>query len=173
MFTFVFFTCNDAPALARSLAPLVHDAVEGHVLEVVIVDDQSTDSTRDVAEGSGCRLLDAGAGAARQLAETARGEWIVALEPGARLLPGWCDAAIEHALRPDASAARFRRKPAGNWLSRLFRIGELRQRPLAGGVLISRAQALANLPPDARSIDALARTLPLRKLVAQIDAPAN
>ncbi len=57
MISLLFFTQDDAPALARSLLPLVHEAVEGNVSEVIVSDGGSGHETADVADAAGCAAL--------------------------------------------------------------------------------------------------------------------
>jgi hypothetical protein len=98
-----------------------------------------------------------------------RGDWIVVLEPGARLVDGWSGSVMEHLMTPDAAAARFSRKVEGNWFSRLFSPSVLKARPLLLGLLVSRSQALANLGANSRAGEDLIRGLNLRPLDAIID----
>lgn len=91
-----------------------------------------------MADHAGCLWLehaDLAAGIRR-----ARGDWLLLLEPGARLVPGWPEPVMRHAV--DAvGPARFTRSRAGapRFLSRLFSA----RRPLADGLLISKRQAVA------------------------------
>jgi Glycosyl transferase family 2 len=81
---------DEQARLADCLAPLVRDP---DVLEVIVVDDESTDATADVARGCGARLvsgrpLPSGwtekAWALEQGLNTAAGEWIVFIDADAR-----------------------------------------------------------------------------------------
>ncbi len=87
MLTVVIETRNDEDALASTLGSLVSAAVEGVVREVLVHDRGSTDRTAAVIDHTGCTLVREGA-LASSLAR-ARGDWILVLEPGARLLDGW------------------------------------------------------------------------------------
>jgi len=174
MVTILFFTQNDAAALARSLAPLVHDAIEGHLAEVLIADDGSADSTADIADASGCNLEQLADRPLNEILAGARADWFVVLQPGARLRDGWHGAVMDHLMHPDAAAARFKPYRNGNWFSRLFRPSGVRRGPLARGLVISKRQALANLPASARSGEDMIRGLALRTLDAEIEmAPAS
>ncbi|MBX3529141.1 MAG: glycosyl transferase family 2 [Rhizobiaceae bacterium] len=138
MLTVLIETLNDEERLARTLASLVGGAVEGVVREVVVCDRGSIDQTGLVADHAGCLWLehaDLAAGIRR-----ARGDWLLLLEPGARLVPGWPEPVLRHASEV-AAPARFTRSRAGapRFLSRLF----LPRRPLADGLLISKRQAVA------------------------------
>lgn len=162
MLSVVIETRNHEDALARTLASLVSGAVEGVVREVIVCDDSSSDHTHTVAEHAGCHYLpgahlDAGI---RQ----ARSEWLLLLEPGARLLDGWMEAVLAHA--GDASGpARFRRARQSSepFLSRIFS----GRRPLAEGLVITRRQALSLSRADI-SAQALARSVSARRLGAEI-----
>ncbi|GAB4358932.1 MAG: glycosyltransferase [Oricola sp.] len=169
MVTVLFFTQNDAPALARSLVPLVHDAVEGHIAEVIVVDAGSTDSTADIADASGCTLVQAADRPLKETLAAARAAWFVVLQPGARLREGWHGAVMDHVMRPAAAAGRFRSHRRGNWFTRVFRPETGRRGPLARGLVISRRQALANLPAGARSGEDIVRGLALTVIDAEIE----
>lgn len=170
MVTILFFTQNDAPALARSLAPLVHDAIEGHIAEVLIADSGSTDSTADIADASGCNLEQLSEKSLKDILEGARADWLLVLQPGARLREGWHGAVMDHIMHPASAAARFRPyRKGGNWFSRLFRPSATRGGPLARGLVISKRQALANLSRNAKSGEDLIRGLALKVLDAEIE----
>lgn len=166
MLTVLIETRNDADALARTLACLVAAAVEGVVREVMVVDHGSSDHTVAVADHAGCSLLHGG-----ELAvgvRRARGEWILLLEPGARLADGWTEDVVVHVARL-AQPARFSRASgAGSRFLARF-LGA--RRPLADGFLLSKPQALARLRAG-EGAEALVRGLPSRRLAALI-APAE
>src|SRR5690348_10019449 len=119
MLTVLIETLNDEEGLARTLASLVGGAVEGVVREVIVCDLGSTDQTHYVAEHAGCRYIpDGGISAGiRQ----ARGDWLLLLEPGARLAEGWADSAIAHAAE-STTPARFSRarNSRAPFLARVF-----------------------------------------------------
>jgi len=168
MITFLFFTHNQAHALARSLAPLVHDAIEGHIAEVIVVDTGSTDSTPAIAEGAGCTSVAAGT-PLRGVVQNARADWLIVLEPGARLDDGWHGAVMEHILHPGSAAARFKPQRKGNWFERWFSPATAKRGPLARGLVISKRQALANLSESAAGAEDLVRGLALTQLDAEIE----
>ncbi|WP_420959731.1 glycosyltransferase [Brucella sp. IR073] len=162
MVSVIIETKNDEEALARTLAGLVGGAVEGLVRDVLIVDHGSSDHTSDVADAAGCVFLSNGsfADAVRQ----ARGDWLLLLEPGARLLEGWAEAVRDH-IEVLPGPARFTRSAIHRprFLARIFS----RNDPLKDGLLISRQQAAALLKPGYGARD-LARGLSMRKLKAEI-----
>jgi hypothetical protein len=164
MLTVVIETRNHEEALARSLAALVPAAVEGFVREVIVCDHGSTDHTQYVAEHAGCHFLAHGGVAAgiRQ----AKGEWLLLLEPGARLGDGWTEEVAVHAAH-QTIAARFSRARAdrARFLARIFSA----RRPLAEGLVITKRQALA-LSGKGRNAEGIARGLAAKRLPAEIFA---
>lgn len=168
MVTILFFTHNQAHALARSLAPLVHDAIEGHVAEVIVVDVGSDDATAAITDAAGCNTVAAGT-PLRDIVANARAEWLIVLEPGARLAEGWHGAVMDHVMQAGSAAARFRPLRRGNWFKRLFRPVTAKRGPLANGLVISKAQALANLSASAAKGEDLVRGLALKSLEAEIE----
>ena len=167
MLTVLIETLDDEEGLARTLASLIGGAVEGVVRDVIVCDTGSTDQTHRVADHAGCHFVSGGITAGiRQ----AKGEWLLLLEPGARLAEGWIDEVVAHTARQTMPArfsrARGYRTP---FLSRLFS----GTRALAEGLVISKRQATA-LSKNARSAEAIARGLATKRLNADIwVAPAK
>lgn len=167
MLTVLIETHNDEEGLARTLATLIGGAVEGVVREVIVCDTGSTDQTHRVAEHAGCQYATDGVAAAIR---HAKGDWLLLLEPGARLVDGWIDEVVAHTAR-QTMAARFSRTRAGRapFLARIFS----GNRALADGLLISKRQA-TSLSKRAGSAEALARGLATKRLDAEIwAAPAT
>jgi glycosyltransferase involved in cell wall biosynthesis len=162
MLSVVIETKNDEDALARTLSSLVTAAVDGAVREVIVCDLGSTDRTHHVADHAGCTYLSNG-GVAAGIAR-AKSEWLLVLEPGARLADGWADHVAEHMAR-QTMAARFSRAKSdrGRFLARVFSS----RRALADGLVITRRQA-TSLARNAQDADALARGLATKRLAAQI-----
>lgn len=162
MISVLIETRNDEDALARTLGSLVAAAVEGVVREVIVVDRGSTDHTAVVADHAGCNLIAHGdlAGGLKR----ARGEWILLLEPGARLSDGWIEDVVHHTARL-TNPARFSRSRSmgARFLSRFLAA----RRPLADGFLISKPQALSRLKPG-EGVETLVRGLPSKRLDARI-----
>ncbi|WP_184872240.1 glycosyltransferase [Mesorhizobium sangaii] len=160
MLSVLIETRNDEEGLARTLASLIGGAVEGVVRDVIVCDTGSTDQTHRVAEHAGCHYVIGGiAVGIRQ----AKGDWLLLLEPGARLVDGWIDAVVAHTSR-QTMAARFSRARGSRtpFLARVFS-----GRALAEGLLISKHQAAA-ASKRAGSAEAIARGLATKRLDAEI-----
>ena len=162
MLSVVIETSKDEDALARTLASLVGGAVEGVVREVIVCDPGACDQTHRVAEQAGCRYL-ANAPVAAGIRQ-ARSEWLMLLEPGARLLDGWMDAVLAHA-EAATGAARFTRSRQSRqpFLARVFSA----RRPLGDGLVITRRQALSLARGDS-SASSIAGAVSARRLGAEI-----
>ena len=161
MLTVLIETKNSEEGLARTLAALVPNAIEGFVRDVVVCDHGSTDNTHRVADHAGCHFVTTGfAAAIRQ----AKSDWILILEPGARLSDGWVEPVLVHVERQKI-AARFRRARSvrAPFLSRIF----ARKRALAEGLVISKGQA-ASLSSKARSAEEMAKKIATKRLSAEI-----
>jgi glycosyltransferase involved in cell wall biosynthesis len=167
MLTVLIETRNHEEALARSLGALVPAAVEGFVREVIVCDRGSTDHTQYVAEHAGCHFL-ANGGIAAGIRQ-AKGEWLLLLEPGARLADGWTEEVAVHAAH-QTSSARFSRVRSDRapFLMRIFSA----RRPLAQGLLITKRQALA-LASAGRDAEGIARGLAAKRLPAEIFVAAR
>jgi len=75
---------NGAEFIIRSLPPLLAMEQRGEILEVIVIDDGSTDDGKQLAESMGAKVLSSGGrmgpgGARNQAAEIARGDilWFV------------------------------------------------------------------------------------------------
>jgi glycosyltransferase involved in cell wall biosynthesis len=160
MLSVLIETLNDEEGLARTLASLVGGAVEGVVREVIVCDTGSTDQTHRVAEHAGCQYV---AGGTALGIGQAKGDWLLLLEPGARLVDGWTDEVVAHTARQTMAARFSPARGSRTFLSRVFS----GNRALAVGMLINRRQASA-LSKSAGSGEAIARGLATRKLDAEI-----
>ena len=161
MLTVVIETHNDEEGLARTLGSLVAGSVEGVVREVMVHDRGSTDHTMLVADHAGCALIGEGDLPARL--RHARGDWLLVLEPGARLMEGWTEAVLLH-MSSMTMPARFTRSRIGRppFLARFFST----RRPIADGLLISKRQALGLLK-GASDLAPIAR-VSTKRIVAEI-----
>lgn len=162
MLSVLIETRNDEEALALTLASLIGGVVEGVVRDVLVCDRNSTDQTGKVAEHAGCTFLATGGIGAGIL--QARADWLLLLEPGARLVDGWTESVLAHAQRY-RQPAQFSRSKVGRapFLSRLF----FDNRAIAKGLLITKGQALS-LSRHAGDAEALARGLATRRLDGEI-----
>lgn len=162
MLTVLIETFNDEEGLALTLASLVGGAIEGVVREVIVCDRSSADGTQMVADHAGCVWLASGGVAAGM--DRAKGEWLLFLEPGARLAEGWTDEVVAHAAK-SAMPARFSRARGSRapFLSLAF----WRPRALARGLVITKAQA-AKSRSSAGGAEMVARGLAARTLKAEI-----
>lgn len=161
MLSVLIETRNDEEGLARTLASLVGGAVEGVVRDVIVCDTGSTDQTHRVAEHAGCAYVTGGISAG---IGQAKGDWLLLLEPGARLADGWTDEVVAH-MAKQTMPGRFARARADRlpFLARVFSSS----RALAEGLLITKRQA-TSLARSARDAEALARGLATRGLSAEI-----
>ena len=135
----VIIECQDhEPELAQTLATLVAGAVEGLVCDVVVLDHGSRDGTSRVADAAGCRFYSQWD--IKDILRSARGDWLLLVEPGARPQAGWIDEIAEYVSLNKAparfTASRGYRRPL------LQRIRKGTQ-PLELGLLLSKAQAIA------------------------------
>ena len=91
----VVLECQDQePELAQTLSVLVAGAVEGLVSDVVVLDHDSRDGTSRVADAAGCRFHSQWD--IKDIVHSARGEWLLFVEPGARPQTGWIDEIAEY-----------------------------------------------------------------------------
>lgn len=168
----VFIDCGpDDHKLASTLGSLVPGAVEGIVREVVLVDRGMGAEARKVADHTGCRVIPAGA--LRDSIRAAKGEWLLFVEPGARLAQGWIAAVVEHVERVEEGragmpSARFRRA-AIDRPRFLQRLREVRT-ALAEGFLVRKDQAigLAGQGASVPSLEKMARGVAATRLDAEI-----
>ena len=165
MLTVLIETRNSEESLALTLASLVGGAIEGVVRKVIVCDHGSTDGTRQIADHAGCDFSVTG-GVAAGIGQ-ARGDWLLLLEPGARLIEGWIDDVVAHSAT-FTTPARFSRARGSRapFLSRVLS----RPSALADGLLITRRQAIA-LSRD--SAEAIARGLAAKRLKAEIWAASR
>ena len=158
----VLLECRDNEAeLAHTLAALVPGAVEGLVSDVIVLDNGSRDGSARVADAAGCRFV--GEWDLADILRTARGEWLMLLEAGARPQPGWVEDVLEYAALAKAPAkfspSRSFRKP---FFKRWTRIDALEL-----GLVMPKRQAAALAKPG-MSLSALANTLSARKLRSEL-----
>ncbi|WP_411033203.1 glycosyl transferase [Shinella sp. BYT-45] len=159
----IIMECRDNEAeLAQTLSALVAGAVEGVVRDVIVLDHGSRDGSSKVADAAGCRFLTNWD--IKDVVRSARGDWLLLLEPGARPVTGWVDAVVDH-VAVNTGPARFlgsrsHRRP---FFKRLGR----RVPPLEQGYLVSKRQASATVRTGMALAD-VARGVKVRRLVAEI-----
>ncbi len=135
----VVLECQDQePELAQTLSALVAGAVEGLVSDVVVLDHGSRDGTSRVADAAGCRFHSQWD--IKDIIRSARGEWLLFVEPGARPQAGWIDEVSEY-VALNKVPARF---TASRGYRRPFfqRVGRVRP-PLELGLLIPKKLAIS------------------------------
>ncbi|MFT4075413.1 MAG: glycosyltransferase [Asticcacaulis sp.] len=92
-------TLNAEDHLARTLSALVPGVVEGVIKEVVIVDGGSDDATLEIADSTGCRIVNTDHERGLQLwqgCREARGDWLLILHSDSQLGEGWMDQVQAH-----------------------------------------------------------------------------
>jgi glycosyltransferase involved in cell wall biosynthesis len=93
MISAILATLNDQRRLGETLAVLVPAFVDGLVRQVIVADAGSADATLEIADDAGATIVQgdvhAGIAAAKQ-------PWLLLLDPGARLAPGWDDVLRAH-----------------------------------------------------------------------------
>ncbi len=112
MITVVIYTHDSALILVPTLSALVAGSAEGLVREVLLADAGSTDGTEAIADAAGCGFLqppgDLGE-RLRAVAATARGTWLLFLDPASVLEEGWTREAgkfLENSDRSGQAAQR-------------------------------------------------------------------
>lgn len=161
----IIMECQDHESeAAHTLAALVVGAVEGLVSDVIILDKGSGDGIQALADAAGARFH--AHWDIRDVVSSARGDWILLLEPGARLQPGWVEDLMEY--------LSLGRDPACFTPSKTFR-KPLRHRfgrrpPLENGLLLTKHEALARAR-SGMSLGEFAKGVKKKKLRAEI-APA-
>ncbi|MCU0831627.1 MAG: hypothetical protein MUC58_08970 [Rhizobiaceae bacterium] len=140
MITAFVDAADDERAWARTLNGLVAATVEGLIREVVLIAGADDDISRRIADQSGAAIAvrdQFGAALKR-----ARADWLLVLEGGVLLEPGWQEHVETH-VQGAKQAACFTRSPHA---PRPFLHHYLKaERPLALGLLIPKAQALLAL----------------------------
>ncbi|THK36889.1 glycosyl transferase [Ensifer sp. MPMI2T] len=162
MLTIIMETHDNEAELAQTLSVLVAGAIEGLVSDVIILDHGSKDGSLRVADAAGCRFcVDWDLG---DIVRSARGEWLMLLEPGARPTGRWVDELLEY-VSLNRSPARFspsrmHRRPL---LSRLSR----RVHPLETGFLMQKRDAIAVARANMRLSD-MVNVRAVRKLATEL-----
>jgi hypothetical protein len=158
----VLLECRDNESeLAHTLAVLVAGAVDGLVSDVIVLDHGSHDGSAQVADAAGCRFVDKWE--LNEVLRTARGEWIMLLEPGARPQPGWIEDVLEHA---SLSKAPARFTPSSRYRRPFFKRWK-RSGALEHGFLMPKREAAALAKPG-MDLSALTKARSVRKLRSEV-----
>jgi hypothetical protein len=148
----VLMECRDQESeLAQTLTMLVAGAVEGLISDVVVLDHGSTDASSRVADAAGCAFYSQWS--LGEVLHGARGDWLLLLETGARLQPGWIEEVSEYIALNQQPACfplvPYHRRP---FLQRMLR----RPAPLEHGLLLPKRKAQAMVQPG-MDLDGLSR----------------
>ncbi|MBB3648433.1 hypothetical protein FHX14_004660 [Rhizobium sp. BK619] len=159
----VVLECQDQEAeLAQTLSVLVAGAVEGLVSDVVVLDHGSRDGSSRVADAAGCRFYSQWD--IKDIVRSARGEWLLFVEPGARPQAGWIDEIAEYMalnkLPARFTASRGYRRPFFQRLGRAVP-------PLELGLLMPKSEALAAATSGMRLAE-FVKSRKLRKLSSEL-----
>ena len=152
-----------AERLAGSLASLVPAVIDGLVSDAIIRDASQNDAIRDVADAAGARLI---AGPPAEAIAAARGSWLLLLEPGARLEPGWVDPARRFIESGVGNIAHLSLAGRRGFFAGLF----ARPSALRRGFLIARPAAVA-IAGSVQSLKALARGRAGKRIKAALVPP--
>jgi hypothetical protein len=159
----VLLECRDnEPELAYTLAVLVSGAVDGLVSDVIVLDHGSRDGSSRVADAAGCRFVDRWS--LDDILRTARGEWILLLEPGARPQSGWIEEVLEHASLSRTPACF---SPSRRYRRPFFKRLTTRTGALEHGFLMPKREAAALAGPG-MGLSGLANARSVRKLRAEL-----
>ena len=155
-----------AERLARTLSAMVPAVVSGVLQDAFVVNRDESANVDRIADAAGTESL-AASELNRAFVE-ARADWLLCMEPGARLSGDWVDVVSDILAEMGGRATtpmRFREKPAGFSIRQLFS----RPRALRYGLIIHKTQARA---ARADSLEALARGRATRPIAARI-VPAD
>ncbi|MDO9415678.1 glycosyltransferase [Pararhizobium sp.] len=162
MLTIILENRNNEAELAQTLSVLVAGAIDGLVSDVIILDHGSRDGSSLVADAAGCRFHTSWD--LREIILSARGTWLLLVEPGARPGNGWIEEVSEY-VALNTAPARF--SPSRTYRRPFFRRLGRRPAPLEQGFLLSKRQATALVRPG-MDLPALATGLAVRKLATEL-----
>jgi len=162
MLTVIMECKNQEAALAQTLSVLVTGAVQGLISDVILLDGGSTDGTAKVADLAGCRFHQEWE--LSDIIRSARGEWILFLQTGARPQSGWVDEILEFASIAQMPA-RF--SPSPVWRRPFLERLRAKSKPLERGFLISKRQAMALARPS-MTVDQISNGLAVKTLRTEL-----
>lgn len=138
MLTIITETRDNEAELAQTLSALVAGAVEGLVSDVIILDHASQDGSSRVADAAGARFCTSWD--MTDIVRSARGNWLLLLEAGARPAGRWIDDVAEY-MSLNKMPARF--SPSRQYRRPFLQRIVTRPAPLEQGLLLSKQQAAA------------------------------
>ena len=181
MLSVIIATHESERALVQTLAALVPGATAGLLGEVIVADAGSRDTTAEVADIAGCRLIVSSEPLGTRLkmaAQSTRTPWLMFLRAGCVPEAGWItatdrfmqttdaldDAARAAVFRPPAAADLLR--PGLSEVMALIRVAFGGGAKPEQGLLIARRfyDTLGGHPPEADAETALLRRLGRRRL---------
>lgn len=124
--SFVVPVRNDAARLGVCLASIVSNTTPGMDVEIVVVDNGSTDSSRDVARRLGAVVVEIGEGRVSSLrnrgAAIARGDILAFIDADNEIVDGWLSAARDNLETPGVAAtgALYTAPLDGTWVQRAY-----------------------------------------------------
>lgn len=136
MLTIITETRDNEAELAQTLSALVAGAVEGLVSDVIILDHGSQDGSSRVADAAGARFCTSWD--MTDIVRSARGDWLLLLEAGARPAGRWIDDVAEY-MSLNRMPARF--SPSRQYRRPFLQRITKRASPLELGLLLSKPQA--------------------------------
>ena len=159
----VLMECRDQEAeLAQTLSILVTAAVEGLVSDVIVLDHASRDGSSRVADAAGCRFHTQWD--IKDILRSARGQWLLFIEAGARPQSGWIDEVMEH-VAVGRNPARF--SPSRNYRRPFFKRVGRPSKPLEYGLLLPKRGAIA-AAKSGMNLEALAKGQKAAKLASEM-----
>ncbi len=131
--SFVIPVRNDAARLQICLRSILRNPQAPTQLQIIVVDNGSTDGSADVARGLGAEVLRVDAGCVAELrnrgAREAAGDILAFVDADNEIAGGWLYAALECLRVPHVGAvgAMYQAPPDGTWVQRTY--GHLRGGP--------------------------------------------
>lgn len=123
---------DEADNIGDCLASVLDCATTGWDLEIIVLDDRSSDETGEIARATGDKRVQVVTGeelpkgwlgksyACNQLVDLASGEWLLFLDADIRLRPGALDKALAMAVKQEKGLITgFAHQLTGSWLEKL------------------------------------------------------